>query len=128
MLKVGAGLLLLAVVMAVVQRTGDEPSGESATPVRHVAIYELEGTAASAHVTMATPTGTSQFAADVPMHTKGGAVGLRQVVQPGQVLYLSAQQDLGGTTITCRITVDGVVVAENTSTGRFSITTCRATA
>jgi hypothetical protein len=128
MLRVGAGLLLVAVVMVILQRVSDAPSSESAAPTRHVAIYELEGTATSAKVTMATPTGTSQFAADVPMRSKSGSVGLRQLVQPGQVLYLSAQQDLGGSTITCRITVDGVVVAENTSTGRFSITTCSATA
>jgi hypothetical protein len=128
-LRVGAGLLVVAAVMLLVHRNSERsPSNDELAQLSHVALYELEGTATSANVTMATPTGISQFAADVPMHSKSGAVGLRQQVQSGQVLSLAAQQDMGGTTITCRITVDGVVVAENTSTGQFSIATCEAVA
>lgn len=37
---------------------------------------------------------------------------------------LTAQAAQGATTITCRITVDGEVIAEQTSTGEFAVVTC----
>ncbi len=41
-----------------------------------------------------------------------------------QAFSLVAQTAQGGTTISCKITVDGEVVAEQTSTGEFSVVSC----
>lgn len=129
MTKGGVALLGVAGVLVLAQQGGGEPTPPVTAAVvapPKVAVYEVEGTVASVDVTMATPSGTKQFSADVPMRPADlpGLDGLRATVVAGQFLYLSAQQDIGGTTTTCRITVDGVVLAENTSTGRYSIVTC----
>lgn len=135
LLTAGAALLVLAAGLAWAQQADNSSSptvAPSAAPaaVPLVALYEIEGTAASVNVTMATATGVKQFASDVPMHAKDvpAIAGLQATVRPGQALYLSAQQDLGGTTVTCRITVDGTIIAENTSNGRFRIVTCQGVA
>lgn len=47
--------------------------------------------------------------------------------KPGAHVYISGQA-LNGRTLTCRITVDGVLISENTSSGEYSIATCSGTA
>ena len=43
---------------------------------------------------------------------------------PGEFVYISAQNEGEYGSVTCRITVDGVVVSENTSSGAYGIATC----
>jgi hypothetical protein len=43
----------------------------------------------------------------------------------GDFVYLSVQNQQGLGAVTCRITVDGKVVSENTSTGGYTIATCQ---
>jgi hypothetical protein len=103
---------------------GFEPS----TPRTYEVLYEVEGTARWADVTMATPTGTRQVSPDVPMtRTGSGERGLAMTVAPGTFLYISAQNNDGHGTIECRISVDGVVVSENSSSGGYAIASCEGT-
>lgn len=85
-------------------------------------LYEVEGTAWSASVTMRTNSGSEQANIDVPLESRSGTTGL-WLQATNMTPYLSAQATSSGS-ITCRITVKGTVVSENTSSGRGSIATC----
>jgi hypothetical protein len=88
-------------------------------------LYEVEGTVAYADVTMQTPTGTRQETPDVPMTLKSGEQGVTYSFDPNEFVYISAQKKDTSGTITCRITVDGEVVSENTSTAAYGIASCK---
>lgn len=85
-------------------------------------LYEVEGTAGSAAITLRTNTGTEQSNISVPLTTTTGEMGL-WLQGTNMTPYLSAQATTVGS-ITCRITMKGTVVSENTSTGRGAIATC----
>lgn len=128
-------LIAAAVVVGVVVSSADAPEDDSTVGVLPEAdtsvtvLYEVEGSTDYADVTMETPTGTSQISPDVPMvRESDGRPGLEMEFRPGAFLYLSAQNNRGHGTVTCRITVDGVVAAENEATGGYAIASCKATA
>ena len=86
--------------------------------------YEVEGTASSVDITIETPSGTSQGSdKSVPLRTDAGN-GITLSFPRGSFVYISAQNQGEDGTVTCRITVDGEVVSENTSSGAYSIATC----
>lgn len=91
-------------------------------------MYQVEGTAQTASVTVKTPTGTSQADIALPLRSKAGTIGLRFEFPRGSFVYISAQQRSGGTQVTCRISVDGVSISENSSSGEFQIATCEGSA
>lgn len=97
--------------------------------VQREVVYEVEGTATGISVTMETPTGTSQ-ASDrgVPLGKEGQAPGVTMTFNAGDFVYISAQNEGESGDITCRITIDGVVVSENTAAGAYSIATCKGSA
>ncbi|MDF5758784.1 hypothetical protein [Spongiactinospora sp. TRM90649] len=84
-------------------------------------VYAVTGTADSAGVTVATSTGTEQ--------ASGRAVPMRYEVEmtPGDFVYLSAQNEGVSGTITCEISVGGVVISRNTSAGGYTIASCQGT-
>jgi hypothetical protein len=100
----------------------------SPTPIKPpMVIYELDGTATDANITIETPTGMSQQSVDVPLRNKSGSKGLRFTdFNYGAFLYISAQNDGEYGDLTCRIRVDGEVVSENTASGAYAIATCQA--
>lgn len=94
--------------------------------------YEVDGeaygaVAPTASLTMASTTGTRQVKADLPLMNRAGGVGVEADMLPGAFAYVSAQAGEGTRSVTCRIRVDGVIVAENESSGQYSIVTCKAT-
>lgn len=99
-------------------------------PTLRTVLYEVEGTATGASLTIATPSGTRQVSdAAVPVTREAsGERGLEMTVAPGEFLYISAQNNHDTGTITCRITVDGVVISENSSSGAYAIASCSGTA
>lgn len=96
---------------------------------RHRIVYYLTGTAHGADLTLSLgPAGQSQQSdVAVPLTNKSGSPGLRFTASDGDFLYISAQNK-GFGSLTCRITEDGVTVAQNTSSGEFTIVTCDGTA
>lgn len=92
-------------------------------------IYEVAGTARTADVTYETPSGVGQqTGVDVPMTREtDGTPGIHYAFPAGAFIYISAQNG-GSGDITCRITVDGVVVSENTASGDYAIATCKGSA
>ncbi len=126
------GAIVIAVIVAVATGSGDD-SDSSATfddvaPLVHV-VYELDGTASSADITIQTDSGgtSQQQGVDVPLRNKAGGEGLRFTFDGGEFVYISAQNN-GSGTLTCRIKADGVVISENTASGEFAIATCEGTA
>jgi hypothetical protein len=94
------------------------------TPSKAQVLYEVEGTTDYADVTVATPTGTEQVSPDIPMARKTGEAGLEVLFSRGEFVYILAQNNRSHGTISCRITVDGVVISENESKGGYAIVTC----
>ena len=126
-----AVLIAVAVVVALVVSGGDpedtgEAGGVPAADATVTVLYEVEGSTDYADVTMETPTGTSQISPDVPMvRESDGRRGLEMEFMSGAYLYLSAQNNRAHGTVTCRITVDGEVISENSATGGYAIATCK---
>ena len=93
-------------------------------------LYEVEGTTDSTSITVQTPTGVQQknnLAVPIGNPTTGER-GFRIHASSGTFLYIAAQNERSYGSITCRITVDGVVIAQNTSSGGYVIATCQGTA
>lgn len=142
MSAIGAFLCGLAVILTIVaqQQLVDELDkiGDDIGPISSArpasdgivtVLYEVEGTTDYADVTMETPTGTSQISPDVPMTRKSdGQRGLEMEFSSGDFVYLAAQNKRGHGTVTCRITVDGEVISENSGSGGYAIATCDGTA
>jgi hypothetical protein len=103
-----------------------------AAATTHQVVYGLttSGAATTADITYKTPTGIEQQqGVDVPLMSAGGGAGITLTqVASGQFLSISGQLKGDAQDITCSITVDGTVVAQNTSSGEFAIASCDATA
>ena len=140
--KTGRGVIALTVIAVVgiagingarglAERGRDyTPPAKTPAAVRvadDVLEYHVTGTATAANVTYSSASGTVQNTVDVPMRNKGGGVG---VIMKGAAIpsfaYISAQNDGASGSVTCKIVLNGTVVAENTSTGAYKIATCKA--
>ena len=105
------------------------PVDQWTPPPPTVVTYDLTGSAESADITYATPSGTAQQqGVDVPLTMEDtGERGLSFDTFGGTAfLYISAQ-NTGSGYLTCTIAVDGTVVATNTASGEYAIATCQAT-
>lgn len=140
---VGAIMLCLVLVGAYLAMQGREPEPTAwdraqerkaeaelresvARALSREVVYEVEGSggASSAGVTVTTPTGTEQATPSLPLRNQAGELGVTHEFGPGEFVYVSAQNEGEYGSVTCRITVDGVVVSENTSSGAYGIATC----
>jgi hypothetical protein len=116
----------MAAVLAAGCSSGAAKPKTSVTAARlHHVVYQVDGTATTADLTLSTSNGgsTQQQNVSLPIKNKSGGDGLVFDAPTGTFLYLSAQNQSDGT-ITCHISVDGVEVVTNTSTGQYSIVTC----
>lgn len=84
--------------------------------------YEVSGSAGSYSITAEAADG-STFQRDV-----GNGVVLDAWIKDGNFIYLSAQNNTGGGTVTCTIRKDGRVYKQTTSEGAYVIATCSGTA
>lgn len=93
-------------------------------------LYEVEGTAKGTNLTLESGTGTLQLNGKaVPLANKStGKRGITATMSRGAFVYISAQNTGDTGTITCRISVDGVVISSNTSSGGYAIASCKGTA
>ena len=127
-----SAVLALALVGFVLAQLGSEPVDSPATrpaPAQREVTYEVEGTIQVVDITVETPTGSSQQSdLAVPLTNNEGEVGLTMMFEAGDFVYISAQNPLDSGDVTCRITVDGEVISENTATGGYSIATCKGSA
>jgi hypothetical protein len=99
-------------------------------PAGHTVIYNAEGEGArgirTASYTIETLNGSEQGVTNLPLKAKNGSTGLTLPgFKTGAFVYLSVQNRDASGSVTCRITVDGYVVSENTSVGGYTIATCK---
>jgi Mycobacterium membrane protein len=106
-----------------------ESSNASASSAREV-VYEVEGTAKAVDITYETPSGTAQQSGlKVPLSRNGGSErGITLTMSRGDFVYISAQNKGPSGAVTCKISVDGVVISKVTSTGGYTIAQCSSTA
>lgn len=130
----GVAAVLVAVVLNALDRDEPSESVRSFTPTQPRSLtveYDVTGSATSADVSMATPTGIQQESPDVPLmfcdDSGGDCVrrGYQFKFAVGSSLVVSAQKNgTGRGTITCTIRVNGETISENTSTSPFGIASC----
>ncbi len=137
---VGVGVAAVALLFGWAVASGAPPSEREpaapSAPRSMTVTYQVDGTANAADVTMQTPSGTrQQSAVTLPMVPEGQSAYPPGLVvsgfRSGDFLYVSAQRAYshgGGLDVTCAIEVNGVVVAQNSSSGEFTIVTCQAVA
>lgn len=128
----GAIAAVALIGLTILNQQREQSSDLPSVPVRQAAstvLYEVEGSATSVSITVETPTGTSQAKERaVPLTTEDSTVGNRGLsfqFKSGAFVYISAQNEGETGTVICRITVDGVVVSENTADGAYAIATCK---
>lgn len=127
------GVIGLGALNANKSSTGSSTGSTAVAPALSSTVqvlYEVEGTATGANLTLESGTGTVQLNDKaVPLGNKtSGKRGITYPMTRGHFVYLSAQNKGSSGTITCRITVDGVVVSTNTSSGGYAIASCSGTA
>lgn len=138
LIAVVGGLVVLAIIGTAISdanKTKSTTSGSGGTGTAAYSstvevLYEVEGTATGTNITIEAPTGTVQGNNKaVPLgNPTTGKKGISYTMPRGHFVYLSAQNTGAKGTITCRITVDGKVVASNTSSGGYAIAGCSGTA
>lgn len=100
------------------------PSTPAPANSTHTVLYEVEadsvtGSGRTGLVTAGTPAGgTTQRTGLLPIT---GTF----TFSTGEAVYVSVQNQQPAGSVTCRITVDGVVVSENSSSGGYTIATCQ---
>lgn len=116
---VGKQLAVVGFVLAIVWVVSHTPSGGfGGIDV----VYEVSGSAERTNITYESSTGISQETADaVP-------VTMHVAMSGGHFVSLIAQNAGSYGSITCKISVNGVVISSNTSRGGYSIATCSGTA
>jgi hypothetical protein len=125
-----AGTTVLLVSACTTLQTESEAPAPGEAPPRNV-VYEVEGTAAAANLTISDGNGSLSQQADVRLPLRASAtsteIGLPFTMQVGDFAQISAQNTGEKGSVTCRITVDGVVIDEVTSSGAYVIAACNAT-
>lgn len=91
-------------------------------------VYLVDGTARNAMVTITTPSGITQLDASLPLSRTDGTGGASYSFRPGSAVYISAQNQGEGRSVTCHIRVNGVEISVNTASGAYTIATCSGTA
>ncbi len=100
-------------------------TGQSLQPTTRTVTYKIGGSADSTSITYSTPSGQEQ--------ANGAGVPWRKSFKARErgfdrSLFVAAQNQGGGGTITCEIDVDGVKVKSARSTGAYATATCQAPA
>ncbi|SFT45328.1 CD20-like family protein [Actinopolyspora lacussalsi subsp. righensis] len=104
--------------------TNSEGQGQSSGDGQDAAgsgkvLYEVTGSGGASSITYGKGTQTSQQTnAELPWSKETG------IADSVQFYSLTAQNGQSGGDITCKITVDGEVLAENTSNGQHAMVTC----
>lgn len=120
--------IIMLAVLALAGCGGNTPVAQTAPVVTsHTVLYEAEGAARTASYTLKSDDGgTRQGDFDLPLRNQSGGQGLTFTgFSTGAFVYLSIQNGDEYGSVTCRITVDGVKLSENTSDGGSMIATCQ---
>lgn len=114
-------VIAIGVGVALVIRSKRSGDTDGKSPISFV-IYDVDGSASEASLTITTPSGEIQQDAALPLSDEDSAA-LVYLFSPGSFVYISAQNK-GAGTVTCHIHVNGVDISTNTASGQFNIATC----
>ena len=97
---------------------------EEAEAREYAVLYEVTGTAKRALVTYSSTT-----SGDIAQDSAARIPWKKRLTMGGDVIptFTLTAQNSGGGTIGCKVTVDGEVIAENRSRGRFAVVSCDGT-
>lgn len=87
-------------------------------------LIEVVGEGRGASITLRDLDGTRQFDTGFPMMSATGELGLSGTFGVGDFYYISAQNLSDSGWVSCRVTIEGVVVSEVRSDGGYKIATC----
>jgi Mycobacterium membrane protein len=133
LLLIGAGSLLGGGSSIPPTPTSLPPGSNPGVPARSaqqaagsVVVYEIVGRGSASTITYTKQdfAQDQQATAQLPFRKE---LRFDEQVGGSGALSLTAQNSSRGGAITCRITVDGKVVNESTSTGQYTVVTCRGT-
>jgi hypothetical protein len=126
-------IVVVAIIATAVNGGGGSRSGGSSASDKVTVVYTLESDARAISATYSTLTngniGSAQangVAAPWTQEVQVEDTWIKSFSLIGQMNPVLDGSAPDGTTITCRITVDGKVVAEQTSTGQYAAVTCNA--
>lgn len=125
-----AVLAVLGVIRVLTLATSRSGPSRPAASAAGTVVYEVTVTITnpdlipvrSVDVTMATPSGITQRAGEGVPFSQSYTFG------SGAAVVLSAQAGSGTGDVTCRITVNGLVISENTATGDYAVAMCKGAA
>ena len=92
----------------------------------HQVVYHGDGDASHAMFTIEVAGGTQQGDYALPLQHDNGELGLSFCAGAGTFVYISVQNPNDSGSVSCRMEVDGVTVAEVESSGGYVIATCNA--
>jgi hypothetical protein len=120
-----SGLVLAAFLIYAATRWPEDSGGGTRANRTYDVMYQVDGTATSADLTLTTANGGTSQQQDValPIKNSAGQDGLHITVTKGTFVYISAQNN-GGGTITCHIFINGLEAISNTSSGEYTIASC----
>jgi hypothetical protein len=128
-----AVIVVVVIIATAVNGGGGSKSGGSSASGKVTVVYTLESDAQAVSATYSTLTngniGSAQANGVTAPWTQEVQVAdtwIKSFSLIGQMNPVFDGSAPDGTTITCRITVDGKVVAEQTSTGQYAAVTCNA--
>lgn len=85
-----------------------------------------DGTTSASYTLQSDDGGTRQQDIDLPLTNQKGETGLTFTgFKSGAFVYLSVQNKTAAGAVTCRISVDGKEISNNTSSGAYTIATCQ---
>lgn len=127
--------VVTALTASFVQAVDDELNGQGSSTsasgeatAGSVVLYEVESDAATAGSISYATLDDGNFGQEQANGAELPWSNEVEISEPGEFDFnsftLTAQSAEGATEITCRITIDGEVVAEQTSTGDFAVVTC----
>ncbi len=115
--RIRAIIAILLLVIAAVLLGGLITHASKVEPLAPQPVtYTVDGSAASASITLTTPTGSLQFDASLPLTDEDGTNGLTFVFPPGSLVSIVAAGD-GAGTVTCHVAVDGLEISSSTASG-----------
>jgi hypothetical protein len=106
-------------------KTGAASTGAAAVKSGHTIVFEVTGNGVTKASTISYGVGGNQS------QDNGAALPWQKQStsdDPFLILSLVAQSGGGSGSISCKITVDGKVVVDNTSQGQYAVVTCSGTA
>lgn len=119
-------LVLIVLIIVIVASSGDsDPKTGSDTKAGTEVVYTVETDAGTINNVTYTTLNGKNIGQE---QANGTAAPFSKTMQVEDSFFnnysVTAQAAEGATSITCRITADGKVVSEQTSTGQFAVVTC----